>query len=151
MSSLNQYDDSNFGNKKPSWFHLESVQSNTKNSSQKQHRTRTKKKEANKSWTQKSLFWFFLCEMIIYCGSKISSIWFYTGKQRDIGIPVASWLTDGINFHVCISKKKCSLNKQKISSLYNLSLEIRSNRSKRKGESCDCQNQRRRRDCKYQW
>lgn len=46
--------------------------------------------EREKKVGHKNLFSVFLCEMIIYHGSEISTIWFYTGKQREIGISVAS-------------------------------------------------------------
>lgn len=37
---------------------------------------------------------------------EISSIWFYTGKQREIGIPVASWLTRLTNDWINLPRKQ---------------------------------------------
>jgi hypothetical protein len=53
-------------------------------------KTASEQDKKKRLFGHKNLFSIFLCEMIIYHGSEISSIWFYTGKQREIGIPVAS-------------------------------------------------------------
>lgn len=86
----------------------EQQKSHPKNSSRE-----AEKKRHRSILDTKISFRLFLCEMIIYhheegkkgaeASRNISSIWFYTGpKQREIGIPVASWLTrltnDWINF-----------------------------------------------------
>lgn len=79
------------------------------------------KTAANKSWTQKSLDSLVRDDYLSSSWkSEISSIWFYTDEQREIGIPVASWLTrltnDWINFWARLKQAN-----QKINAMHNLS------------------------------
>lgn len=108
--SLNRYDDSNFGNKKQSWF--QSWNQKAKKSSQKQQQNK------------KIVHFLVRDDYLSSWKTKYHQSGFTRRKQRVAEIPVASWLTrltnDWINFRVCINKTQKLKTSQQINAMHNL-------------------------------